>query len=125
MKMELFVVRGEKVEGDQYKLITHNGLEYSYKRLNTERESFQKEEYVWKMRVIEGQNILLDWIENPVGESPAYICWNYEGRAMLEVKLKTLFSDTWNYFGIETNPYEFRDVGDWVLDKNCPYKKKN
>ena len=118
--MHQIIINSEKVSENEYKLITENN-EYYYKYIDTNSDNFLKEEEKWRNHVIEGQQILLDWIQNKEGECPAYICWNYERRAMLHVKLKNMyFSKDYNCFGSEISPYENKDDNNWVVDKKCP-----
>lgn len=124
-KSRSIVISGEKISDTQYKLITEDGYEYGYDVMDVLSDPFIKEDPMWRLRVMEGQAILLNWIEKKQGESPAYICWNYERRAMLEVKLK---SDTheWKYYGSEINPFgmEILDEDGWEKDPNCPLPKQ-
>lgn len=128
-KSRSIVTHGEKISDTQYKLITEDGYEYAYNVLDVLSDTFIKEDKIWRLRVMEGEAILLRWIQKPEGESPAYICWNYERRAMLEVKLKTDFREKpefSNYYGSEINPFgmEILDEDGWEKDPNCPLSKQ-
>lgn len=119
MKYESVVIRGEKIAENEWKLITEHGFEYHYYSI-CNKEGFRNEkDEIWKASVIEGEQILLDFIEKSDRESPARIHWNYEGRAMLEVKLKTMFRPNWNMYGTEISPFELKDSEEWPIDKNC------
>jgi hypothetical protein len=113
MSYQSIIIRGEKIAENEYKLITEHGYEYHYICVS-EKEGFLEEtDETWKASVLEGEQILLKFLENPEGESPAHIYWNYEGRAMLEVKLEAMFR-------AEIYPFELKDSEEWPVDKNCP-----
>lgn len=121
------VVDAEKIGEREYKLITEAGNAYFYRLLDTNQESFLKEEKRWRDRVIEGEQILLTWIENRTTAQPvAKIFWNYQRMAMLEVPLRTIFNvhPESNTYGSEINPLDNKDVEGWVIDKACPLPKK-
>lgn len=117
MIYQSLVVKVEKISDEVYKLTTENNWTYRYNGIARNSESFLKEEAIWRMRVLEGEDILLNTSE----PSQAYICWNYEGRAMLEVPLKTIYSKPpiQNNYGSEINPFGYNEGG-WVVDPNCP-----
>lgn len=123
MSYQAEIVRAERVSKGHYKLVTANN-EYSYECIDT-KGKFQEEEESWKARVLESQEILLEWIENQKPPCPACICWNSEGNALLEVKLTTLYNPTYNMQISEINPYVFKDAGDWVADPACPILLQN
>jgi hypothetical protein len=110
------IVNAERISINEYRLITENDHSYYYKCIDTKNFIFMNEENKWRDSIMEGQQILLDWIQNK-NESPAYISWNYEGRAMLNVKLSKFYN---NEFLIEINPFENKNNDTWVIDKNCP-----
>lgn len=116
-KYQSTIVKVEKISDTEYKLTTEDNWAYIYNCIARNSESFLKEEAKWRMRVLEGEDILFNTTE----PSGAYICWNYEGRAMLEVPLKTIYSEPpmRNNYGSEINPFGYNEDG-WVVDPNCP-----
>lgn len=122
VKYQSLVAKIEKISDTEYKLTTEDNWTYKYICLPRTSESFLKEEALWRMRVIEGEDILLNTSEH----SRAYICWNYEGRAMLEVPLKRVFSKDpeSNNYGSEINSFDYEGEEDWSVDPNCPLPKK-
>ena len=123
MPNQSIVTHAEKISDSEYKLITADNNAYLYSCIARESSDFLKEEALWRQRVLEGEDILLEWIRDTSQPSPAYICWNYECRAMLEVKLKTKYNEDprYNNYGIEINPFEYKGDDDWVVDKSCPF----
>lgn len=120
--MKYSIINGEKISDNEYKLITYKDHTYYYKCIDLNTDNFLKEDKTWRDRITEGQKILIEWIENREGTTPAYICWNREGRAMLEVKLKTIYNTNleYNTYGSEINPFEYKDTEEWVFDEKCP-----
>lgn len=116
------VTHAEKVSDTEYKLFTEDNNAYLYTCLPRSSPTFLENEALWRMRVLEGEDILLQWIQDTTQPSPAYICWNYERMAMLEVKLKTKFNENpeYNNYGSEINPFDYKGDG-WVVDKACPF----
>ena len=122
-KMFHKIVDAEKLGESEYNLITEAGNSYFYRLIDTTRESFLKEEKRWRERVMEGEQILLDWIENRTNRPPiAEIYWNYQRMAMLKVPLRTIFNaePSDNIYGSEINPLDNKDADGWVIDKACP-----
>ena len=120
------ITHSEKVGEGEYKLFTESNHAYYYKILHTDktRSNFEKEDENWRNMVREGEQILMEWIENPVGESPATIGWNYEGMALFEVKLRNEYFPGRKYFGSEINPYKWKDADGWIVDEAWPDASK-
>jgi hypothetical protein len=120
MPYQSIVDRAEKISDSEYKLFTEHNNSYLYRCLPRNSPLFLENEALWRQRVLEGEDILLQWIEDTSQPSPAYICWNYEGMAMLEVKLNTKFSQSLeeNTYGSEINPFDYKG-DEWVVDTGC------
>lgn len=123
-KMMHTIIKAENVAPSEYKFITEEGNVYYYKFPDTTSETFLKEDMRWRERVCEGQAILLEWIQTQEHtSSPAYIRWNYERKAMIRVKLTSIFNSdpNSNVFATEINPFEWKDGDGWVVDNACPF----
>ena len=108
------IVAAEKISEKDYKLITEEGFAYYYEYMDP-----KSDDEAWKNYILEGQQILLGWIENQGTESPACIYWNYLKMAMLEVKVKTPYCGS-STTASEINPFDLKDMEEWVIDPNCP-----
>jgi hypothetical protein len=115
MSISSVVVSAEKISDTEYKLTTEHYAEYYYKCIDTRSESFLSQEESWRNLVMNGQQLLLDWIEYQSDKSPAYIYWNYEKRAMLDIKTP---SQSFDSFRCEINPFECKGE-EWVIDPEC------
>ena len=117
--MHHIITAAEKISENEFKLISEAGNAYYYKIITPAAN----EDEDWKQYVLDGQQVLLNWIESQTAHSPASIYWNYESRAMLEVSIaKHPFRDL-TTFGSEINPFELKDDKEWVVDPACPLKK--
>ena len=111
--MHHIITAAEKISENEFKLITEAGNAYYYKIIDPISDNED-----WKKYVLDGQQILLDWIENQETPSPACIYWNYLKMAMLEVKVKTPFEGCPTVCS-EINPFSAKDTKDWVVDPQC------
>jgi len=118
-KMRRTVVSGEKVSDTTYKLVAEGN--YTYRYTLPDIESLP-DDYERAAEWREAQQILLDWIQNPIGKSPVYIGWNRCGKALLMVELKSIFNPIpeWNNFVSEINPFEYPDDNRWFVDETRP-----
>lgn len=104
-----YITSAEKISEDEYKLISEAGNAYSYEMFRLESDDED-----CKMVIGQGEQILLEWIENQEDAPVAYIHWNFEDKAMLAVKLKVRWENH-STFASEVNPFDLKDE-DWVVD---------
>jgi hypothetical protein len=120
MSYSLSIVDAQQIETtNKYILTTSEGTKYVWYHPQYNPDEDKK----WLERVKEGDEILLDWIKNKEGISPASIGWNTYGYALLHIKLRNIYNviPEYNISGGEINSLETHDVKKWVIDKNCPF----
>ena len=119
--MHHIITAAERISEDEFKLISEAGNAYYYKIITPTA----KEDKDWKQYVLDGQKVLLNWIEYQADKPPASIYWNYEKRAMLEVAIPKHSFRNLTTFGSEINPFELKDSEEsWVVDPACPFERK-
>ena len=120
MSYSLSIVDAQQIETtNKYILTTSEGTKYVWYHPEYNPDEDKK----WLERVKEGDEILLDWIKNKEGISPATISWNSYGNALLNIKLKNIYNEIpeYNVSGGEINPLQTDDIDKWIIDKNCPF----
>ena len=120
MSYSLSIVDAQQIETtNKYILTTSEGTKYVWYHTEYNPDEDKK----WLERVKEGDEILLDWIKNKEGISPATIRWNSYGNALLNIKLKNIYNEIpeYNVSGGEINPLQTDDIDKWIIDKNCPF----
>lgn len=120
MPYSLSIVDAQQIETtNKYILTTYEGTKYVWYHVEYNPDEDKK----WLEMVKEGDEILLNWIKNKKGLSPASISWNSYGQALLNIKLKNIYHEIpeYNLSTGEINSLETDNDDKWVIDKNCPF----
>jgi hypothetical protein len=114
------IISVEKLSDTRYKLVAGNGQSYLYECVDS-YEEFQTQNEEWKATILKSQEILMKWIQNPTSTCPACIYWNFEGKALLVIKMGNPNTLSHNEQVFEINPFGLIHTNEWVNDSACPF----